>query len=167
MPGPKVNAAALELLAQVGEGRRSANLAVRRPSHRSAITRGAIRQAHWSRCVGRMRNRQTVTQADVGALLESFVRSRHYVPPGARRIRSREELPLALQSHTQEVDSAVWRAWQDGSRIWFVKAKPVSCEYTASLQVMFFDMDGRLAGSGAWIWLAHRGWVLSDPAAVM
>ena len=101
-------------------------------------------------------------QIDVGALLEAFVRSRHYVPSGARRIRSQEHLPLALQSH---VDSVVWRAWEDGSRIWFVKAKPVSCEQATGLEVMFFDMDGRLAGSGVWIWLATRGWVLSNPAA--
>ena len=103
---------------------------------------------------------------DVGVLLDSFVRSRHYVPPGARRIRSQEELPLALQSHTQQVDGVVWRAWDDGRHISFVKAKAASCAAAAGLQVMFFDMDGRLAGSGVWIWLKHQGWVLSDPTDV-
>ena len=106
-------------------------------------------------------------RVDVGVLLDSFVRSLHYVPPGARRIRSQEELPLALQSHTKQVDGVVWRAWDDGTHIWFVKAKAVSCEATAGLQVMFFDMDGRLAGSGVWIWLKHRGWILSNPTDVM
>ena len=60
-------------------------------------------------------------QMDVGALLDAFVRSRHYVPHDAHRIRSREELPPALQSHTRRVDGVIWRAWGDGSRIWFVK----------------------------------------------
>ena len=106
-------------------------------------------------------------QADIGALLDSLVRSRHYVPPGTRRIRSRENLPLALQSHTQQVDGEVWRAWENGKRIWFVKAKPASCVDVTALRVMFFDMDGRLASSGVWIWLAHRGWVLFDPTAAV
>ena len=105
-------------------------------------------------------------QMDVGVLLDAFVRSRNYVPHDARRIRSREELPLALQSHTRQI-RVVWRAWSDGSRIWFVKAKPVSCEDAVGLQVTFFDMDGRLASSGVWIWLAHRGWVFSHPSAAM
>lgn len=104
-------------------------------------------------------------QADIGALLDVLVRSRHYVPPGARRIRSQEELPLSLQSHTKGVDDSVWRAWSDDKRIWFVTARAAACEDAAGLQVMFFDMDGRLASSGVWIWLAHRGWVLSDPNA--
>lgn len=111
--------------------------------------------------------RQSVMQIDTGAILESLVRSRHYVPPGAPRIHTREELPLALQSHTHEVDSMIWRAWHDGRRIWFVKAKPVRCEDAAGLQVLFFDMDGRLASSGVWIWVAHRGWVLSHPSPAM
>lgn len=104
-------------------------------------------------------------QADIRALLDSLVRSRHYVPPGTRRIRSRENLPLALQSHTQQVDGEVWRAWENGKRIWFVKAKPASCVDVTALRVMFFDMDGRLACSGVWTWLAHRGWILSYPTA--
>jgi hypothetical protein len=103
-------------------------------------------------------------QIDVGALLEAFVRSRHYVPPGARRIRSQEGLPLSLQCH---IDSMAWRAWEDGSRIWFVKAEPVSDEQAAGLQVIFFDMDGRVVGSGSWMWYADRGWVLSNPAAAL
>jgi len=106
-------------------------------------------------------------RVEVGTLLDSFLRSRHYVPPDARRIRSQEELPLALQSHTQQVDGVAWRAWDDGKRILFVKARRASCEAAAGLQVMFFDMDARLAGSGIWIWLKDRGWVLSDPTDVM
>src|SRR5512146_844926 len=106
-------------------------------------------------------------QADIGALLDSLVRSRHYVPPGTRRIRFREDLPLSLRTHTQDVDGEVWRAWENGKRIWFVKAKPASSEDGTALQVMFFDMDGRLTSSGVWIWLAHRGWVLSDPTTAM
>ena len=93
---------------------------------------------------------------DVGALLDASVRSRRYVPHDARRIRSREELPLALQFHTRQVDSVVWRAWSDGSRIWFVKAKPVSCEDAAGLQLTFFDIDGHLDSSGVWISLQDR-----------
>ena len=92
-------------------------------------------------------------QIDVGVLLDAFVRSRDYVPHDAHRIRSREELPLALQSHARQADSVVWRAWSDGSRIRFVKAKPVSCEDAAGLQVTFFDVDGHSDRSGAWIWL--------------
>ena len=94
-------------------------------------------------------------QIDVGVLLDAFVRSRRYVPHDARRIRSREELPLALRSHTH-VDNVVWRAWSDGSSIWFVKAKPVSCEDAAGLQVTFVDIDGCLDISGAWISLRDR-----------
>ena len=110
-----------------------------------------------------MNNRRSVIsqRMDLGALLEAFVQSRQYVPPGARHIRSQDELPLALRSHTREVDGGVWRAWDDGRHIWFVTAKPVSCHRTAALQMMFFDMDGRLASSRIW------SWVLSEPAAVM
>jgi len=96
------------------------------------------------------------SRIDVGVLLDAFVRSRHYVPHDARRIRSREDLPVALQSHTRQVDSVVWRAWSDGSRIWFVKAKLVSCEDAAGLQIMFLDVDGHLDSSGMWIWLQDR-----------
>lgn len=95
-------------------------------------------------------------QIDIGALLDAFVRSRRCVPHDAHCIRSREELPLAFQSHTDEVDSTVWRAWSDGSRIWFVKAKQMSCKGAAGLQVRFFELDGRVDGSGVWIWLQDR-----------
>lgn len=103
-------------------------------------------------------------QIDVGALLEAFVRSRHYVPAGSRRIRSQEDLPLSLQHH---IDSTVWRAWEDGNRIWFVKAKAVSYDRATGLNVMFFDMDGRLVGSGSWTWHPARGWVLFNPAVAV
>lgn len=92
-------------------------------------------------------------EIDVGVLLDAFVRSRRYVPHDAHRIRSRDELPLALQFHTRQGGSVVWRAWSDGSRVWFVKAKPVSCEDVAGLQVTFVHMDGGLDGPGVWIWL--------------
>ena len=95
-------------------------------------------------------------QMDVGVLLEAFVRSRHYVPHDARRIRSREQLPLALRSHARQVDNVVWRAWSDGSSVWFVKAKPVSCEEAAGLQVTFVDTDGCSDTSGVWISLWDR-----------
>lgn len=108
------------------------------------------------------RRRSVISQRmDLGALLEAFVQSRQYVPPGARHIRSQGELPLALQSQTRKVDGGVWRAWDDGDRIWFVRAKAVSCGPAAVLQMMFFDMDGRLASSRFW------SWVLSEPAAVL
>lgn len=43
-----------------------------------------------------MNNRRSVTSQgmDLGALLEALVQSRQYVPPGARHIRSQDELPL-------------------------------------------------------------------------
>ena len=102
----------------------------------------------------------TLQPTDLGALLEAFVQSRHYVPPGARHIRSQEELPLGLRSHTTEVDGGVWRAWDDGGHVWFVKAKPVLWESAAALQMMFLDTDGRLAGTRIW------SWVCSEPPAV-
>jgi hypothetical protein len=110
-----------------------------------------------------MNKRQSVTsqRIDLGALLEALVQSRHYVPAGARHIRSQEELPPALRSHTKGVDGGVWRAWDDGGHIWFVMAKPVSWESAAALQMMFFDVDGRVSSSRIW------SWVLSEPAAVM
>lgn len=101
---------------------------------------------------------------DAGALLDSFIWSRRHVPPGARRIRSQEELPLPVRPHTQLVDRMVWRAWDDGQHIWFVKAKVLPCEPGAALRVMFLDADGHLIRSGVWIWLKHQGWVLSDPS---
>ena len=100
-------------------------------------------------------------QADIGALLDSLVRSRHYVPPGARRIRSQEELPLALRSHIIEGDGGVWRAWDDGGHIWFVKAKPVSWESATALQMTFLDVDGRVASSRIW------SWAPCEPAAIV
>lgn len=95
-------------------------------------------------------------QIDVGVLLDAFVRSRNYVPHGAHRVRSREELPLALQFHTRQADEMVWRAWSEGASIWFVKAKVVSCEDAAGLQITFFDADGCRDSSGVWIWLQDR-----------
>lgn len=108
-------------------------------------------------------NRRSVTsrRINLGALLEAFVQSRRYVPPGARHIRSEEELPLALRVHTRKSHDGVWRAWNDGSRVWFVKAKPLSGEPAAALQMMFFDMDGRLTSSRIW------SWAISEPAALM
>jgi hypothetical protein len=93
---------------------------------------------------------------DVGVLLEAFVRSRHYVPHDARCIRSREELPPALRSHARQAGDVAWRAWSDGSSVWFVKAKPVSCEDAAGLQVTFVDTDGCSDTSGVWISLRDR-----------
>lgn len=108
------------------------------------------------------KRRSVISQRiDLGALLEAFVQSRHYVPPGARHIRAQEELPPALRSHVEGIDGGVWRAWDDGGHIWFVKAKPVSWESAAALQMMFFDVDGSVASSRIW------SWVLSEPAAVM
>lgn len=95
-------------------------------------------------------------QIGLEALLDALVRSRAYVPNEARRVRSREELPVALQFHTLQDDGVVWRAWSDGSRIWFVKAHPASCKDAAGLQVTFFDVDGRLDRCGVWIWLQDR-----------
>src|SRR5690242_7470935 len=103
----------------------------------------------------------TLQRMDLGALLEAFVQSRHYVPPGARHIRSQAELPRALRSHTRETDGGVWRAWDDGAQVWFVKAKPVSWESAAALQMMFLDVDGRVTNALIW------SWVLLQPAAVM
>jgi hypothetical protein len=105
----------------------------------------------------------TSRRMDVGTLLDSFIWSGRYVPPGARRIRSQDELPLPLQSHAQQFYNVVWRAWDDGQHIWFVKAKVASCESGAGLRVMFLNMDGHLIRSGLWVWLKHQGWVLSDP----
>lgn len=95
-------------------------------------------------------------EMDVGVLLDAFVLSRNYIPQGAQHVRSREELPLALQPHTRRVDSGIWRAWKYDSHIRFVKAKPVACEEAAGLQIVFFDVDGRLDGSRIWIWLQDR-----------
>jgi hypothetical protein len=110
-----------------------------------------------------MNKRRSVTsqRIDLGALLEAFVQSRHYVPVGARHIRAQEELPPALRCHVKGIDGGVWRAWDDGGRIWFVKGRPVSWETTAALQMMFFDVDGRVTSSRIW------SWVLSEPAVVM
>jgi hypothetical protein len=110
-----------------------------------------------------MNKRRSVTlqRVDLGALLEAFVQSRHYVPRGARHIRAQGELPPALRSHVKGIHGGVWRAWGDGGRIWFVKANPVSCESATALQMMFFDVDGRVASSRIW------SWVLSEPEAVM
>lgn len=106
------------------------------------------------------RRSATSRRIDLGALLEAFVQSRHYVPPGARHIRAQEELPPALRSHVREIDRGVWRAWDDGEHIWFVKGKSVAWESAAALQMIFCDVDGRVASSRTW------SWVISEPAAV-
>ena len=104
------------------------------------------------------------TRKDVERLLNSLFRSLHYVPPGARRIRSPEELPLSLQRLTQQQRGpVVWRAWGNGTRIWFVTAKAVRRERSPGLLVIFFDVDGREACTGVWVQFSRRGWVLAHP----
>jgi hypothetical protein len=108
-------------------------------------------------------------QTFVRLLLDSFIRNRHYAPSGAHRIHSWEELPLAQQAHARQIDGRIWRAWSNGTRVLFVTANPVnrvSCEHSVGLQMMFFDMDGRLVSSGVWIWIKHRGWILYGPTAL-
>lgn len=103
------------------------------------------------------------SQIEVEHLLSSFVRGLHYVPSGARRIRLPEELPLSLRRITQQRGSAVWRAWGNGTRIWFVTARVVRRKYSPGLLVTFFDVDGREASAGVWIRSGRRGWMLSHP----
>lgn len=107
------------------------------------------------------RRSMTSQRIDLGALLEAFVQSRHYVPPGARNIRAQEELPPALRFHLKGIDGGVWRAWDDGGHIWFVKAKPVSWESATALQMTFLDVDGRVASSRIW------SWAPCEPAAIV
>jgi hypothetical protein len=102
----------------------------------------------------------------VDGLLDSFVVSQRYVPSTARRIHSRDELPLRLQRCTRNVRNSIWHAWSDGLRIWFVLGTVVpeiSREQRRhALHVSFFDMEGRLASSGVWTLSGDGRWVLYD-----
>ena len=98
--------------------------------------------------------------------LRSFIRSRRYIPSSARRIRSVEELPTALRCHTDGRKDLLWRAWEDGSRVWFVLGGLVNgptVEDRVGLQLMFFDTDGRLVAAGIWLRTKSRGWLLHTP----
>jgi hypothetical protein len=108
----------------------------------------------------------------VNALIDEFVRSHHYLPEKAERVTDREELPLRLQQRIHALpEGAIWRAWREGYRMWFVIARrvpEVHAEISGPvLEMSFHDWDGACAATGAWLrrmdgtWWLHR--VCCDP----
>jgi hypothetical protein len=135
-----------------------------RPAMRMKRAGGRRRRRHFRTLLKRVIRYRD--QIRLRMLLRSFTRSHGYVPSCARRIRSADELPLALQSHTHQVKGLLWRAWVDGTRVWFVLAglaNGTTPKDRVGLQLMFFDMDGRLAATGVWIRTKRRGWLLHTP----
>ncbi|WP_129782207.1 hypothetical protein [Peristeroidobacter soli] len=101
----------------------------------------------------------------LGALLEEFARERRYVPEDAQGIEALDELPLCLQARARKSDAdSQWRAWTDGHRIWFVVAQrvrfPGEEAGEITLKLAFYDHDGVLAATGAWLRRATGQWVL-------
>lgn len=99
-----------------------------------------------------------------GPLLDSLISALHYLPECAQQVRSAEDLPACLRKQTYAPGGYVWRAWCDGTRIWFVLGRCLGHMGEPHVQAGFFDVDGRLVAAG--VWQRHdRQWMLEMPSA--
>ncbi len=101
----------------------------------------------------------------IRALLDDFVRDRHYVPREAQHLESAEELPLCLQAVAASCTPGAWRAWNLEQRIWFVVAQSACVRperpLEIALKISFYDHDGSLVAAGIWS-RATGSWVLQS-----
>ncbi len=95
-----------------------------------------------------------------GSLLESLVRALHYIPDQVPGIRFAGELPACLRGRTLSWGHGTWKAWGDGTYIWFVTAERIGKSDEPVLLAKFFDMDGRCMAQGVWRRSESVGWVL-------
>ena len=104
-------------------------------------------------------------ETSLDALLESLVTSLHYVPIGARKVSSGEELPLRLRARIVEPHRGSWKAWLYGEHVWFVCARRISGDRESKVLVEFFDIDGRSVCKGIWVRDRLLRWALALPVA--
>lgn len=97
-------------------------------------------------------------------ILESLVTSQNWVPPEARPIADRSELPSALQKLVIKVakSDGAWRAWTsyDGVRLFIAE---MSLELSRErgcpvLNVSYYTDAGRLQLYSLWVQLADGAW---------
>jgi hypothetical protein len=81
-------------------------------------------------------------------------------------VRKPVDLPPVLEQYTQRLHSGeLWRAYTDGTRVWFVVAWAAHSlsrdPATVALELRFFDNDGTICATGIW---ERRGddWALRD-----
>lgn len=100
---------------------------------------------------------------------EQFAVATRFVPNSARKVRTPEDLPPALEriAMCAERSSHAWLAWTMESRIWFLVAERAKLSgpagRTPAIRMCFYDADGRPAASGIWVVDATRRWTLVSP----
>ena len=100
----------------------------------------------------------------VGDLLDSLVGARQLLPAGLLRVLSAGLLPapLRLLSRIIERRDSEWRAWTDGTRVWFFEAvlsldlsrergKPV-------VRLTRYDEAGDVVGVSTFVATVEHGW---------
>lgn len=103
----------------------------------------------------------------LGVLLDEFVGTICRLPEGAARLTSYADLPVRFQTRVDSLaPHAEWRAWSDGTRIWFMvgcvlRQRGQECAGPL-LRAMFFNQDAYPIASGEWRRLGPCMWKLHN-----
>jgi hypothetical protein len=107
-------------------------------------------------------------RGQVETLLESFARTRSYIPTDAERICEPLNLPNPLQQIAWlcERSNLVWEAWGDRAGVRFLAGELVDANAPwvthPKVRILFFDFEGRPTARGIWTQTPDGGWALRN-----
>ncbi len=115
--------------------------------------------------MGRIHWAKSRQRAQIEFCIDAFVEETRYVPAGARRAQSPEELSPRLEHWVAcMAEPSAWRAWLDGARGWFVEGRLADESVVETDQptvhLIFRDHDARSVAAGVWCRRAPARWYL-------
>jgi hypothetical protein len=106
----------------------------------------------------------SVPSASLHSQLDALLYARWLPGRWVQRIWMLSDLPPCLEQRARSISSdAIWRAYTDGTRIWFAIAAVAVSTYGRSavaLEVFFFENDGTLCSGGLWRCHPNGDWRL-------
>jgi hypothetical protein len=106
----------------------------------------------------------SVPSASLHAQLDALLYARWLPGRWVRRVWTLSDLPPCLEQRARAISSAaIWRAYTDGTRLWFAVAAAAVSSYAGSaiaMKVLFFENDGSLCSGGLWRCLPNGDWRL-------
>jgi hypothetical protein len=98
----------------------------------------------------------------ISELLESLLASRCMLPPGLTALASARALPepLCLLSCAIERRESIWRAWTDGTRVWFFEALLGHARHHGqpSIELIEYDEAGNVVRVLTFVATFAHGW---------